>query len=482
MIKILRSDTDKTIVLNSETNFGTDLGWEESFQEFEHETLKEIINPAENFETVRYIHSGYTGQLGVYQHDIWNEFYFVNFSGGTDGGLNYELIGLTPEENFKLLRSDNTSFFRLEFYKVPDDENPNSGNRKLVFTKNLPITMGERVYYTPILKNVYVPVFVGSNFRNKENMFLYWFEDNSTLEGTTLSGNTFYLSAKFYNTLDGTSMSFMNKSKNISEEIDETQDMYRRVDIERESYSYVVYTGITTDHRGGESSISTPLKWYGTSESNSTLNPYIEPTPSITPSVSITPSITPSVSITPSITITPTPSISPPVINEDIEITYPIAYTEDAVYGVDLSDWWLGYETTDSGTPLWLQLKDLPQTPIPPESPTQTGRLCAVANTVGWAHVWEEPFPSYDQMPEEIVSYVETGTECTLPVTPTPTPTVTPPGPYGNGTCVAITYTAGTDGGGGVIVENWWVKYDTSTKTGEVDNWEFYLPQQVHQA
>lgn len=271
MIKILQSNTDKTIVLNSETNFGTDLGWEESFQEFEHETLKEIINPTENYETVRYIHSGYTGVEGVYQHDVWHEFYFVNCTGGTDGGMNYELIGLTPEENSKLLRSENTSFFRLEFYKVPYGENPNSKNRKLVFTKNLPIIMGERVNYTPINRNVFVPVFIGSNFRNKENMFFYWFEDESVLGDTLISGNTFYMSAKFYNTIDGTSISFFNKPKNISEEIDEEQDMYRRVDINRSDYSYIVYSGITTDSRIGES--DNPMRWYGTSESDSTIIP-----------------------------------------------------------------------------------------------------------------------------------------------------------------------------------------------------------------
>ena len=66
--------------LYSETNFGTDLGWEENFQEFEQETLKSIINPAENFETVRYIHSGYTSEAGIYQHDIWYEFNFANYT------------------------------------------------------------------------------------------------------------------------------------------------------------------------------------------------------------------------------------------------------------------------------------------------------------------------------------------------------------------------------------------------------------------
>jgi len=273
-MKILRSNTDKTILLNSETNFGTDLGWEENFQEFEHETLKSIINPVENFETVRYIHSGYTGTKDIYQHDIWFEFYFANWSGGTDGGLNYELIGLSPENNAKLLRSENTSFFRLEFYKAPEGENPNSNNRKLVFTKHLPIPLGEKVYYTPIRDNIFVPVFVGSNYRNKENMYLYWFQDNTVLNGTLLSGNTFYMAVKFYNTIDGTSIPFLNKPKNISDVIDEEEDMYRKVVIDRSDYSYVVYTGITEDHRAGESGVGTPIKCFATSESSSSLRPY----------------------------------------------------------------------------------------------------------------------------------------------------------------------------------------------------------------
>jgi len=267
-MKILQDNRDRTILLNSETNFGTDLGWEESFQEFEHETLKSIINPVENFETVRYIHSGYTSELGIYQHDIWYEFYFANFTGGTDGGLNYERIGLSSEENAKLLRSKNTSFFRLEFYKVPVGENPNSKNRKLVFTRQLPIPMGEQVYYTPISQEIYVPVFTGSNYRNKENMYLYWFQDETVFEGTLLSGNTFYMAVKFFNTIDGTNIAFLNKEKNVSDSIDEEQDMYRRVEIDRSNYSYVVYTGITTDHRAGESISNTPIRCYAASVSN----------------------------------------------------------------------------------------------------------------------------------------------------------------------------------------------------------------------
>jgi len=267
-MKILQSNKDKTILLNSETNFGTDLGWEENFQELEDETLKEIINPAENFETVRYIHDDYVGVEGLHQHDIWFEFYFANFSGGTDAGLNYELVGLSVENNSDILRSENTSFFRLEFYKVPEGENPNSSNRKLVFTRQLHIPLGEKVYYTPISKDVYVPVFVGSNYQNKENMYLFWFQDDTVLEGTLLSGNTFYMTTQFYNTIDGTSIAFLNKPKNVDDQIDEEDDMYFKMETDQSDYSYIIYSGNT---RMGES--TNPIKCYAASKSNSTLDP-----------------------------------------------------------------------------------------------------------------------------------------------------------------------------------------------------------------
>ena len=80
-MKILRKDTDLNILLNTETDFQTNLGWEESLKEFETEVLSDIINPIENYETVRYIHKPYTSS-GVTQTDIWFFFYFLN-TGGT---------------------------------------------------------------------------------------------------------------------------------------------------------------------------------------------------------------------------------------------------------------------------------------------------------------------------------------------------------------------------------------------------------------
>lgn len=304
-MKILRNDSNQNIVLNSETNFRTDLGWEESFQEFEKDTLKSIINSAVNFETVRYAHKLCTGGTGnIEQMDIWFYFYFYNNDNPPThiGGLNYEYVGLTVERNSKVLRQDNDSFFRLEFYKVPEGQNPNSSNRKLVFTKHLPIPLGEKVKYTPNNEYIFVPIFMGSNFRNKENAYIFWFQDNTVLDGTLMSGNTFYVTAKFFNTIDGKTINFTNSDKAYIDVINEETDVYYRMDIERTGYTYTIYSGMT------EVGCSTnPIRFYAGSESSGSIIP---PTPSVTRS--ITPSPTPTQSLLP--VLSPTPTRSVPVV------------------------------------------------------------------------------------------------------------------------------------------------------------------------
>lgn len=43
-MNIVSNSSDKNLLLNKETHFRMDLGWEESFQEFERDTLKSIID------------------------------------------------------------------------------------------------------------------------------------------------------------------------------------------------------------------------------------------------------------------------------------------------------------------------------------------------------------------------------------------------------------------------------------------------------
>jgi len=261
-MKVIQSDLDSNILLNSETNFRLDLGWQEGIEEYEKEVLKDIINPTENFETVRYIHKPYTsGTNSVEQTDIWFQFFFYNDSNTHVGGLNYEYIGLTSDENNKMSRESSESFFRLELFKTPNNEAPTRGNRKLVFSKNLSIPLGEKVYYTQLYDYIHVPVFTGSNYRNKENMYIYWFQDDTVLNGTTMSGDTFYMTARFFDAKDGSILNFNNKSVSPTTSVNESADVYYKLVMDKSDYTYQIfrYNG-TTGQRIGES--GDPINFY----------------------------------------------------------------------------------------------------------------------------------------------------------------------------------------------------------------------------
>ncbi len=271
-MKILRKDTDLNILLNTETDFQTNLGWEENLKEFETEILSDIINPIENYETVRYIHKPYTSS-GVTQTDIWFYFYFQ--SGGTYV-QDYTPQGISSQENENMLKQATESFFRLEFFKTPGTvsgttltcEPPSRQNRKLIFAKNLSLPLGEKMFYNPLNGYIHLPVFRGSNYSNKENMYFFWFQDESVLTETNLSGtttgNTFFMTAKFYNAKEGTILDFTNDAFSTSYTatgITESTDMYYQVDIDKTDYSYQVFSfsGTTGSQRG---KTSTPIKFF----------------------------------------------------------------------------------------------------------------------------------------------------------------------------------------------------------------------------
>lgn len=259
----IRRDDIGSVFLNMETNFKPDLGREESLQLFETETIRSIINPIDNYETVRFIHkpySGITSNTTDTQSDIWFQFYFYNGSTHT-GGLDYSLVGIDNMTNAKQLRQTTKTFFKLEFFIVPDGQQPDRTNRKLVFSKTLTMPLGEKVFYTPFADYIHVPIFSGSNYRNKENMYLFWFQNTDSFEGTYLTGTTFYMTARFFNGTDGSIINFSNTPKSKTTSINESNDLYYKVIIDRSNYSYEVftYTG-TTGSRIGKS--GNPIKFY----------------------------------------------------------------------------------------------------------------------------------------------------------------------------------------------------------------------------
>jgi hypothetical protein len=128
----------------------------------------------------------------------------------------------------------------------------------LVFAKNLSIPLGQKVFDQNLVDNIFVPVFNGNNYRNSENMYLFWFGDD-----TVFSGTTFYMTARFFNADDGTITQFLNKDINannsglVNEErvgtyslpikfyeiaenynITPEEDLYYKITFDRSDYSY----------------------------------------------------------------------------------------------------------------------------------------------------------------------------------------------------------------------------------------------------
>jgi len=254
-MELLKSKNDISVILNTEQNFKTDAGWEENLVDFEIEVLNSVINPISNFETFRYIHKPYTSTNNINQTDIWFYFYFLDSGSTYTNGLDYSLIGITTQENALMLKDSTKSFFRLEFYKTPSGATPDRSNRRLVMTRNLLLPNGEKYFYGPLNEYIYLPVFTGNNYRNKENMYLFWFQDDSAIVPTTLTGDTFWMTGKFFNAKDGTIADFTTTGLTSVQEVNESSDMYYKVVIDRTDYSYQVFRfdGVNVGSRIGES-------------------------------------------------------------------------------------------------------------------------------------------------------------------------------------------------------------------------------------
>lgn len=265
-MEIVRSDLNKNIIINTETEFIPNINWNDTVQKFEQDTLQDIINPKLNFETSRFIHQPYNSSNGITQNDLWFYFYFYSDNGTThQGGLNYEFVGLSSIENSKLTVNTSESFFRLDFYKIPtlSDDTLDYFNKKLVFTKNLKIPLGEKIFYKTINDYIYVPIFMGSNYRNDENMNIYWFSDDTVLSDSKLTGNTFYMTARYFNSIDGSVYNFTKTGVAIGDTHSESDNTYYTVTINRNDNTYY----ITGSGRYGTS--DNPIKFYVTELGNS---------------------------------------------------------------------------------------------------------------------------------------------------------------------------------------------------------------------
>jgi hypothetical protein len=265
-MELTANNNNNSLISSIESNVRPNVEWEYNIADYEQQVLESLINPALNYETIRFGNQAYASSHGVMQNDVWFYFYFYTDTNVHSGGLNYEYAGISPKENATLSINVSESFFRLDFYKTASGATPTSLNRRMVFTKNLRIPLGEKVYYSGTTEGgaekfndyVYVPVFNGSNIRNEENMYVFWFMDDTVLEDTTLTGNTFYLTAKYYNSIDGSVTNFGNKSLSVGTIVDESDDFYFKMTIDKPTQTYIITT--LDNVRVGDN--TTPIKFY----------------------------------------------------------------------------------------------------------------------------------------------------------------------------------------------------------------------------
>lgn len=200
-MQILTNNQDHDLKLNINQQFAPNLGWEDSFKEYQNTILYDIINPIESFESTKYLHQPYVSGP-VNSDNIWYFFYFKDSNDTYNNGLDYSLFGISPQDNSRLVKGTTGSFFRLEFYSTP-----NLGDQKLLFTKNINITSGQKVFDLNINDFIYVPVFKSNSIYNNEVSNIYWFNNEDVY-----SGLTFYMTARFFNSYDGSITQLLNKN------------------------------------------------------------------------------------------------------------------------------------------------------------------------------------------------------------------------------------------------------------------------------
>lgn len=272
-MKILQNTETLNFKFNINNNFSFDSGKENNILNYEKESLKDVINPLINYEVKRISHEKY-GEFSL--NEIIYFFYFYNDNNPPahePGGLDFNLVGISERQNALMLKENSTSNFKFDFYITQDNEYPNPNNKKFVFSKVIPLPIGQKIFSANVNDYISVPIFSGSEHNNNEILYLYILEDE-----TLLKTNTFFFKSTFYNGNTNKIVQFINKNKSYDEKVNEQDDFYYKMIVSGDTYTIYNFE----NERIG--TIDKPIKFYQKPYVNSstniqTLTPTITPTP-----------------------------------------------------------------------------------------------------------------------------------------------------------------------------------------------------------
>lgn len=252
------------IPVDSEWDMG---GTNDTIEIFENEILKKIINPIDDFETIRYSHETWNDSIdNVNKTSINYEFYF--YSASTNASVtaetnsnnwivDYRANGLTTRNIYYGDKVFTNSFFKLDFY-----DTKNTTNQQIYLTIIIPTRNGETLptnfgYKTiNILKPKFLLDFVG----NKEGYYIYWLKSTEFVDL-----NTLYMTAKFFDAQRGQFVKMMTRPQGeLQNKFNFNQEdyFYYEVELNYDNYTYIVNDETIGGVLNRIGTTSTPIKWY----------------------------------------------------------------------------------------------------------------------------------------------------------------------------------------------------------------------------
>jgi hypothetical protein len=262
--------------LSADTSVGVQLpimsdwdmgGTNDTIEIFENEILKKIINPIDDFETVRYSHQTWNDSIdNIEKTSINYEFYFYSAStnssvtaetNSNNWVVDYRANGLTTRNIYFDDKVFSNSFFKLDFY-----DTKNTTNQQIYLTIIIPSRNGEtlRTNFGYKTINILKPKFLLDFVGNKEGYYLYWLKSTEFIEI-----NRLYMTAKYFDAQSGQFIKMMTRSQGELENkfnFNQEDYFYYVVDLDLNNYTY----NINDESIGGVlnrvGTTTTPIKWY----------------------------------------------------------------------------------------------------------------------------------------------------------------------------------------------------------------------------
>ena len=300
-IRLKIDDKDRNIIIPLQTSFD-EAGRGDLINEYEHEQVAKLVNITKDFEATQYRHApcenrgggvGAAGECDDPSPNIFYNFVFADtttnpptwphniagFPGGvgipmpTGSGVSgtapctpvdwdytvcydatpygYDFMGFTPEDIYKSNKDFVKSFFKLDLY-----DTVNRDTQKLYLSIILNPINGVKIGRPTldldcdgVLDGIYnclpqgeraiqIPKFELDMLDNNDGYFIYWLKEN-----TFLDISTFYMSCKFYNGITGEITRMINRPPStLTNEFnfDREQNLYYRVDLDQNTYTYTV--------------------------------------------------------------------------------------------------------------------------------------------------------------------------------------------------------------------------------------------------